>query len=114
MADWYLYVIETDGQRLYTGITTDVERRFTEHQSGKGARFMRGRKTFTLRHQQLIGSRSLASKAEYAFKQLKRSDKLFWLAQGEIPFHPETGKLSTTAAITAATTTQEAKNTENC
>lgn len=93
MADWFLYVIETDGQRLYTGITTDVERRFAEHQSGKGARFMRGRKTFTLRHQQLIGSRSLASKAEYAFKQLKRSEKIYWIELGIIPFDTETGRV---------------------
>ena len=93
MADWFLYVIETDGERLYTGITTDVERRFAEHQSGKGARFMRGRKNFRLRHQQLVGDRSLASKLEYAFKQLKRSQKLHWIELGHIPFDPETGKI---------------------
>lgn len=92
MADWFLYIIETDGQRLYTGITTDVARRFEEHKTGKGARFMRGRKTFTLRHQQKIGCRSLASKVEYAFKQLKRSEKLYWIEIGLISFHPETGK----------------------
>lgn len=93
MADWFLYVIETDGEKLYTGITTDVERRFDEHKSGKGARFMRGRKHFQLRHQQVIGSRSLALKAEYAFKQLKRAQKLQWLEQGSIPFDADSGKI---------------------
>ena len=93
MADWFLYVIETDGERLYTGITTDVARRFAEHESGKGARFMRGRRHFHLRHQQPVGDRSLASKAEYAFKQLKRSEKLHWIEQGHIPFDSETGKI---------------------
>ena len=94
MADWFLYVIETDGGRLYTGITTDVARRFAEHESGKGARFMRGRKLFRLRHQQMVGNRSLASKAEYAFKQLKRSQKLYWLEQGHIPFDENSGKIT--------------------
>lgn len=94
MADWFLYVIETDGGRLYTGITTDVERRFAEHESGRGARFMRGRKRFLLRYQQKIGSRSLALKAEYAFKQLRRSQKLYWIEQGQIPFDADSGKIA--------------------
>lgn len=94
MADWFLYVIETDGERLYTGITTDVERRLAEHASGKGARFMRGRKQFRLRHQQRIGCRSRALKAEYAFKQLRRCQKLYWIGQGQIPFDESSGKIA--------------------
>ncbi len=94
MADWFLYVIETDGERLYTGITTDVSRRVAEHESGKGARFMRGRKTYRLRHQQKLGSRSLALKAEYAFKQLPRNRKLYWIGQGHIPFDTDSGKIA--------------------
>lgn len=106
MADWYLYVIETDGARLYTGITTDVERRLSEHASGKGARFMRGRKLCRLRHQQKIGNRSLASKVEYAFKQLKRAEKLRWLDQGQLRFDPQSGKLL------AASTDQAGQHSE--
>jgi len=94
VADWFLYVIETDGGCLYTGITTDVERRFAEHESGKGARFMRGRKIYQLRHQQKLGSRSLALKAEYAFKQLSRNRKLYWIDQGYIPFDANSGKIA--------------------
>lgn len=94
MADWFLYVIETDGGRLYTGITTDVERRFAEHESGKGARFMRGRKIYQLRHRQKLGNRSLALKAEYAFKQLSRNRKLYWIDQGYIPFDANSGKIA--------------------
>lgn len=96
MSDWYLYVIETDGARLYTGITTDVERRLAQHACGKGARFMRGRTVCLLRHQQKIGSRSLASRVEYAFKQLKRAEKLRWIDQGQLCFDPLSGKLSDT------------------
>ncbi|OPX54542.1 putative endonuclease [Oceanospirillum multiglobuliferum] len=101
MADWFLYVIETDGGRLYTGISTDVERRLAEHQAGKkGARFLRGRKHIVLKHQQPFINRSLASKAEYAFKQLRREEKLYWLAQGSIPFNPATGKIEPAVANT--------------
>lgn len=113
MADWFLYIIETDGQRLYTGITTDVSRRFEEHKTGKGARFMRGRKTFTLRHQQKVGNRSLASKAEYAFKQLKRSEKLYWISHGSIPFHPETGKLMSELEISGVNMSDTEQQTKD-
>ena len=40
---WYVYIIKASDERLYTGITTDVERRFSEHSdSRKGARFFPG------------------------------------------------------------------------
>ena len=55
---------------------------------------MRGRKHFQLRHQQRIGGRSLALKAEYTFKQLKRSQKLYWIEQGHIPFDIDSGKIA--------------------
>ena len=43
MSQWYVYMIRASDQSLYTGITTDLERRLTEHQSGKaGAKYFRG------------------------------------------------------------------------
>ncbi|MGJ8515263.1 GIY-YIG nuclease family protein [Carnimonas bestiolae] len=75
--EWWLYVIETAAGRLYTGITTDVERRFNEHCEGKrGARALRGKGPLTLRFSVPVGDRSMALKREYAFKQLARADKL--------------------------------------
>lgn len=75
--EWWLYVVETAAGRLYTGITTDVERRFGEHCAGKrGARALRGKGPLTLRFSTRVGDRSTALKREYAFKQLARSDKL--------------------------------------
>jgi putative endonuclease len=38
---WFLYLIRTADNRLYTGITTDVARRFCQHQDGKGAKALR-------------------------------------------------------------------------
>ena len=42
---WYVYMVRASDQTLYTGITTDPQRRLAEHQSGKaGAKYFRGRK----------------------------------------------------------------------
>ena len=38
---WYIYILETDDGRLYTGATNDVDRRFSAHQKGQGAKFTR-------------------------------------------------------------------------
>ncbi len=43
MTPWYLYLIRTADNALYTGITTDVQRRYKQHQSGKGAKALRGK-----------------------------------------------------------------------
>lgn len=73
---WALYVIRCGDDSLYTGITTDVARRFDEHKSGRGAKYTRGRGPFTLLRTWKFEDRSEASKAEYAFKQLPRKKKL--------------------------------------
>ena len=77
MGEWYLYIIRMGNGHLYTGITTDVERRFAEH-NGRGlkaAKSLRGRGPLTLVFSQEVGSRSTASKAEWAVKQLSKEDK---------------------------------------
>lgn len=40
---WHLYLLRTASGMLYTGITTDVARRLTQHQAGKGAKALRGK-----------------------------------------------------------------------
>lgn len=75
MTSWYLYLIRSQDNRLYTGITTDVERRFAEHQAGKGAKALRGRGTLLLVFSQLIGNRSQALRIEYQIKQLSKIQK---------------------------------------
>jgi len=73
---WFLYLIRCKDGSLYTGITTDVERRFIEHQSGKGAKYLRGKAPLTLAFQQKVGSRSAALKAEASIKQLSKTRTL--------------------------------------
>jgi putative endonuclease len=75
-AVWHLYVIECADGSLYTGIATDVDRRFKEHLAGRGARYTRARKAVRLVASHPIGSRSEALRAEIAIKQLPRERKV--------------------------------------
>ncbi|XTZ38925.1 GIY-YIG nuclease family protein [Salmonella enterica] len=75
MTPWFLYLIRTADDRLYTGITTDVARRLTQHQSGKGAKALRGKGTLALVFSAPVGDRSLALRMEYRIKQLTRRQK---------------------------------------
>jgi len=83
---WYLYLIRCANGHLYTGITTDVARRFNEHQSSspKAAKYLRGKGPLTLMYQEQVGTRSDALKREIAVKKLSRSQKLALIALGMI------------------------------
>ena len=79
-AGWFLYMIETAAGALYTGITTDVERRFAEHcGSRRGARALRGKGPLTLMHYERVGSRSEALKLEAWLKKQSVKSKHAWL-----------------------------------
>lgn len=83
---WYLYMIETASGALYTGITTDVERRFREHQgSRRGARALRGKGPLRLVHRQAVGTRSEALKLEAWLKQQPAQTKHAWLQARQEP-----------------------------
>ncbi|MBV8871316.1 GIY-YIG nuclease family protein [Phytobacter diazotrophicus] len=75
MTLWSLYLIRTADNSLYTGITTDVARRFIQHQSGKGAKALRGKGELTLAFSAPVGERSLALRMEYRIKQLTKRQK---------------------------------------
>lgn len=75
MTFWFLYLIRTADNRLYTGITTDVARRFTQHQAGKGAKALRGKGELALVFSAPVGDRSQALRAEYRIKQLTKAQK---------------------------------------
>lgn len=73
---WFVYMISTNDAQVYTGITTDMARRWREHESGKaGARYFRGRKPVQLCYLEADHNRSTASKREYAIKCLSASQK---------------------------------------
>lgn len=75
--EWVVYIIETESGRLYTGITNDMERRFSEHVSGKkGAKFFHLSKPVRIRFQEPHEDRASASRREAEIKKLPRSLKL--------------------------------------
>ena len=84
--DWYLYVVRCCDDSLYTGITTDVQRRIQEHnQSTKGARYTRARRPVELVIVWAYNNRSEASQAEYAFKKLSIKKKNQSIEANEAP-----------------------------
>jgi len=74
---WHVYIIRASDGSLYTGITTDVERRFNEHcGTPKGARFFRGRQPLEVVYTENHPDRSSALRREYVIKGLSRDLKL--------------------------------------
>ena len=74
---WFVYMIRASDDSLYTGITTDVERRFKEHcGSQKGARLFRGRQPLEVVYTENHPDRSSALRREAVIKKLSRGLKL--------------------------------------
>jgi len=76
MKPWYLYIVECRDGTFYTGITTDIKKRIDAHNSGRGAKYTRGRGPVKLMHLRRYTDRSAASKSEHKIKKLKRGKKL--------------------------------------
>ena len=76
--NWYVYILQCSDNTLYTGITTDVDRRLDEHNhdNQKGARYTRCRRPVTLIYHETVPDRSSASKREAQLKKLPRQKKL--------------------------------------
>jgi putative endonuclease len=72
---WTVYLARCRDGTLYTGITTDPERRLAEHNSGAGAAYTRSRLPIALVYQEEVVSRSCALRREYAIKRLTRAEK---------------------------------------
>ena len=72
---WKLYILRCGDGSLYTGITTDVQKRFEAHQNGKGAKYTRGRTPLELVYRETCGSHSEALKREIQIKRLSREQK---------------------------------------
>ncbi len=79
--NWYLYLLECRGGSLYTGITTDVERRYAMHAAGKGARYTRLHPPERIALVVAFDSKSDALKAEYAIKRFSPAEKRRWIAE---------------------------------
>ena len=73
---WYLYILRCGDGTLYTGITTDVEKRLEQHRTGKGAKYTRGRQPLELVYREKCGDHSTALKREYEIKKMPRDAKM--------------------------------------
>ena len=79
--DWMVYIIRCSDNSLYTGVTTDLERRFQEHLGNpRGAKYFNGRKPMEGVYSEKGHTRSSASQREAAIKKLSRDKKLLLIA----------------------------------
>lgn len=73
---WYIYIVRCSDDTLYTGITTNVERRIKQHNEGKGAKYTMGRGPVALVKFFTRNTKGEALKLEYHIKQLSKEEKL--------------------------------------
>ncbi len=72
---WFVYILRCADGSLYTGVTTDVNRRFRQHNDGTASRYTRSRRPTRLVYQEAHADRSSAQRREAAIKALSRRDK---------------------------------------
>jgi putative endonuclease len=81
--NWQVYIILCSDDSLYTGITTDLQRRFALHASGRGAKYFRGRLPMEVVYQENGHTRSSAGKREMEIKTLTRAEKQILITSGK-------------------------------
>lgn len=79
----FVYILECADGTLYTGWTTDVERRLHEHNAGRGARYTRGRRPVHLARVEVYPTPAAAMQREAAIKRLSRAAKRCLILEGE-------------------------------
>jgi putative endonuclease len=72
---WLVYILECGDRSLYVGVTNDLEKRLAAHQSGKGARYTRGRGPLVVRYVEKAATRAAAQSREAAIRKLGRAGK---------------------------------------
>ena len=75
-SSYFVYLIECGDKSVYTGITTDVVRRFREHKIGKGGHYTSSRQVVKILYTEKFKTRSEALKRESEIKSLNRKQKL--------------------------------------
>ena len=82
--NWQVYIILCSDNSLYTGITTDCERRFRHHAEGRGAKYFRGRQPVQVVYLEHGHCRSSATRREAQIKAMDRADKELLVARHTI------------------------------
>jgi len=79
MSKWQLYIVECNDGSLYTGITTDLDKRIKRHNEGRATKYTRGRKPVRLAYSENLASESYARRKEATIKRLSRKNKLEYI-----------------------------------
>ncbi|HEY9072343.1 MAG TPA: GIY-YIG nuclease family protein [Candidatus Ozemobacteraceae bacterium] len=77
---WFVYIVRCRDGTLYTGVTTDLDRRVQQHNDGTGARYTRSRRPVRLVHAEPCHNRGDALRRELAIKALSRDEKQLLIA----------------------------------
>jgi len=80
--EYYVYILECSDGSLHTGITNDLTKRLHQHNTGKGAKYTRGRRPVVLLVSFCVESKSIALKEEHRVKKLSRKEKLKLISKG--------------------------------
>ena len=93
---WWVYIVRTVDDRLYCGVSTDVDRRFREHQAGgaRAAKYLKTHRPSALVFSLPVGGRSLAHKVEYHMKRLPRCRKEAIIRYQRLVFDPQSGRIT--------------------
>lgn len=78
-----VYILKCNDDSLYTGYTNNLKRRIHLHETGKGAKYTRGRGPFQLMHVEKFTTKEEAMRREYAIKQLSRTEKIKLIKESE-------------------------------
>jgi putative endonuclease len=82
---WFVYILRCEDGSLYTGITTDLARRFKQHVEKTGARYTRSHTVAECVYTETCASRSAALIREAAIKKLSRAEKLACISGAQAP-----------------------------
>lgn len=84
VSPWVVYIILCSDESLYTGITTDIVRRFNQHLHKKGAKYFRGREPIEVVYLESCTNRAHASRREAQIKRLSVLEKRFLIEKAKI------------------------------
>ena len=88
---WYIYLLRCSDKSLYCGITNNIERRLKAHQSGKGAKYTRGRLPVKLVYTECVETKSEALKRELKIKKYSKDKKEFMVNVVQLVRTPDCG-----------------------
>ncbi|MDD7115013.1 MAG: GIY-YIG nuclease family protein [Lachnospiraceae bacterium] len=86
----YTYIVECRDKTLYTGWTTDLEKRIRTHNEGTGAKYTKSRAPVRLVYYEQYETKQEALKREYAIKQLSRKEKLALIHKNDVTTYTHT------------------------